>query len=73
MIALIGLVVGIIIGIVVNPTLPPGLQPYLPIMIVAALDAIFGAVRAYLAHTFSDRVLSSHSCPTLPLRLSSFG
>ena len=56
MIALIGLVVGIIIGIVVNPTLPPGLQPYLPIMIVAALDAIFGAVRAYLAHTFSDRV-----------------
>ena len=49
MIALIGLVVGIIIGIVVNPTLPPGLQPYLPIMIVAALDAIFGAVRAYLA------------------------
>ncbi|MDK8279298.1 MAG: small basic family protein [Cutibacterium acnes] len=55
MIALIGLVVGIIIGIVVNPTLPPGLQPYLPIMIVAALDAIFGAVRAY-SHTFSDRV-----------------
>ena len=56
MIALIGLVVGIIIGIVVNLTLPPGLQPYLPIMIVAALDAIFGAVRAYLANTFSDRV-----------------
>ena len=25
-------------------------------MIVAAMDALFGALRAYLAHTFSDRV-----------------
>ncbi|WP_130865376.1 small basic family protein [Acidipropionibacterium timonense] len=56
MLAVIGLVVGIILGLVLDPTLPAALQPYLPIMIVAALDALFGALRAYLSHTFSDRV-----------------
>nr|WP_198423731.1 small basic family protein [Microlunatus antarcticus] len=39
-----------------QPTLPLGLQPYLPIAIVAALDALFGAFRAYLEGTFTDRV-----------------
>ena len=32
------------------------LQPYLPIAIVAAMDALFGAFRAYLEGNFSDRV-----------------
>ena len=56
MIPLIGLVVGIVLGLVLQPTLPVGLQPYLPIAIVAALDALFGAFRAYLEGTFTDRV-----------------
>jgi len=56
MLAILGLVVGVILGLVVHPDLSPALQPYLPIMIVAAMDALFGALRAYLAHTFSDRV-----------------
>ena len=56
MLALLGLVVGVILGLVLHPDLSPALQPYLPIMIVAAMDALFGALRAYLAHTFSDRV-----------------
>ncbi len=56
MIPLIGLVVGIVLGLVLQPTLPLGLQPYLPIAIVAALDALFGAFRAYLEGTFTDRV-----------------
>ena len=47
---------GVILGLVLHPDLSPALQPYLPIMIVAAMDALFGALRAYLAHTFSDRV-----------------
>jgi small basic protein len=54
--AVIGLIVGIVLGIVLNPSIPVWLQPYLPIMIVAALDALFGACRSYLSHTFSDRV-----------------
>ena len=56
MIPLVGLVVGIVIGLLLQPTLPVGLQPYLPIAIVAALDALFGAFRAYLEGTFTDRV-----------------
>jgi len=56
MLAILGLVVGVILGLVVHPDLSPALHPYLPIMIVAAMDALFGALRAYLAHTFSDRV-----------------
>ncbi|MFV0425979.1 MAG: small basic family protein [Beutenbergiaceae bacterium] len=56
MIAVIGLVVGITLGLLLQPNVPPELQPYLPIAVVAALDALFGGVRARLEHTFDDRV-----------------
>ena len=56
MIPLIGLLAGIVLGIVLEPSIPQILQPYLPIAIVAAMDALFGAFRAYLEGTFTDRV-----------------
>lgn len=56
MAAVLGLVLGAIIGIFVKPTIPLVLQPYLPIMVLAALDALVGAGRAYLERNFSDRV-----------------
>lgn len=56
MFAIIGLVVGVVLGIVLQPVLPREVQPYLPIAIVAALDAIFGGFRAYLDRQFTDRV-----------------
>lgn len=56
MIPLIALLVGAIIGLVLRPDVPAGFQPYLPVAVVAALDAIFGAVRARLEGTFSERV-----------------
>lgn len=56
MIALGGLLVGIIVGLILEPTVPVWLQPYLPIAIVAALDAVVGAVRALLDGVFRDRV-----------------
>jgi small basic protein len=56
MIPLIGLAVGVIAGLVFQPTLPTGLQPYLPIAIVAALDAVIGALRALGERRFNDRV-----------------
>lgn len=56
MIALLGLVLGIALGLWLEPSLPTALQPYLPIAIVAALDALFGAFRAYLGGTFTDKV-----------------
>ena len=56
MVPLIGLLAGIALGLILEPTVPQALQPYLPIAIVAAMDALFGALRAYLEGTFSDRV-----------------
>lgn len=56
MIPAIGLVIGVILGIVLQPAVPLWLQPYLPIAVVAALDAIFGAFRALLEGAFEDRV-----------------
>lgn len=56
MIAVIGLVVGVVAGLLVQPTVPAELQPYLPIAIVAALDAVVGAFRALGERRFNDRV-----------------
>lgn len=56
MIAALGLVVGVVVGLVLRPTVPPELQPYLPIAVVAALDAVFGGLRAVLDGIFDDRV-----------------
>jgi small basic protein len=51
-----GLVLGIILGLIFQPHVPAPLQPYLPIAVVAALDAVFGALRAYLEGIFDNRV-----------------
>ena len=56
MIAVLGLVVGIVGGLFLEPTVPTGLQPYLPIAVVAALDAVFGGLRAVLDGIFDDKV-----------------
>jgi small basic protein len=55
-IAILGLVVGIVLGIVLKPDVPLGLEAYLPIAVVAALDAVFGAFRAFLDGIFDDKV-----------------
>jgi small basic protein len=55
-IAAIGLVIGIVLGVLLQPVVPLGLQPYLPIAVVAALDAVFGASRALLDGVFDDKV-----------------
>ena len=56
MIAALGLIVGIVLGLVFRPDVPVGLEPYLPIAVVAALDAVFGGVRAVLDGIFDDKV-----------------
>ena len=55
MIAVIALVAGVVLGVILEPTVPIGLQPYLPIAVVAALDAVFGGVRAKLDGIFDDK------------------
>lgn len=56
MYAVIGLILGILLGLLLQPDVPAELQPYLPIAVVAALDALFGAFRARLENVFDDRV-----------------
>ena len=56
MIAAIGLLVGIVLGLVLQPDVPVALEPYLPIAVVAALDAVLGGLRAQLDGLFDDRV-----------------
>ena len=56
MIPAIGLAVGVVLGLILQPTVPIWLQPYLPIAVVAALDAVFGGVRALLDGIFDDKV-----------------
>ena len=56
MIPAIGLLIGILFGLLVHPVVPLWLQPYLPIAVVAALDAVFGAFRSVLDGIFNDRI-----------------
>lgn len=56
MIPVIGLAIGIVAGLVLQPTVPAPLQAYVPIAIIAALDAVVGAARAMGEKRFDDRV-----------------
>jgi small basic protein len=56
MIAAFALVIGIVAGLILRPTVPTWLEPYLPIAVVAALDAVFGGIRARLDGVFDAKV-----------------
>jgi small basic protein len=55
MIAVIALLAGILLGVLIDPAVPIWLLPYLPIAVVAALDAVFGGIRAKLDGIFDDK------------------
>jgi small basic protein len=55
-IALLALLLGALLGLLLQPTVPDALVPYLPVAVVAALDALFGGLRAYFDGTFSERI-----------------
>ena len=55
MIPVLALIAGVILGVILDPTVPAALEPYLPIAVVAALDAVFGGVRAKLDGIFDDK------------------
>ncbi len=56
MLPILGLAIGVLLGLLFDPTVPLWLQPYLPIAVVAALDAVFGGLRAVLDGIFNDKV-----------------
>ncbi|MCP3802135.1 small basic family protein [Allokutzneria sp. A3M-2-11 16] len=53
---MIALAVGVVLGLWLDPTVPDWVQPYLPIAVVAALDAVFGGLRARLDEIFDAKV-----------------
>lgn len=54
--AALALGVGVVGGLLISPTVPDWLAPYLPIAVVAALDALFGGARAWLEKIFDAKV-----------------
>ena len=56
MIPILGLAVGVVLGLLLDPSVPLWLQPYLPIAVVAALDAVFGGIRARFDGIFDAKV-----------------
>ncbi|MBM9469193.1 small basic family protein [Nakamurella leprariae] len=56
MYAVIALAIGVVAGLFLQPTVPDWMAPYLPIAVIAALDAVFGGVRARLDHIFDAKV-----------------
>ncbi len=56
MVGALALVIGIVAGLILRPTVPTWLEPYLPIAVVAALDAVFGGIRARLDGVFDAKV-----------------
>jgi small basic protein len=55
MIAVLALIAGVVLGVLLEPTPPVWLLPYLPIAVVAALDAVLGGIRARLEGSFDDK------------------
>ena len=56
LIGIIALIIGIGLGLWFRPSVPEVIAPYLPIAVVAALDAVFGGLRAYLENIFDAKV-----------------
>jgi small basic protein len=53
------LLVGLFIGLQLNLTIPEAYARYTAVAILAALDAVFGAIRAELNKSYSNRVFVS--------------
>jgi small basic protein len=56
MLVLISLAIGVVLGVVLSPDVPASIARYLPIALMAALDSVFGGLRARLEGTFDDRI-----------------
>ena len=56
---LAGLLIGILLGLSSDIQVPPAWSHYLAVALLAALDTVFGGMRANLEGTFDVRVFSS--------------
>jgi small basic protein len=55
LVLVVALALGVAVGLVTNVAVPALLLNYLAVVVLAALDACLGGVRASLEHEFSDR------------------
>lgn len=56
MLVIVSLFAGIGLGVAFHSAVPFSWAPYLPMAVMAALDSVFGGLRARLEGTFDDRV-----------------
>lgn len=56
---LLGLVLGISLGLLTELQIPTAYESYLSIAVLAALDTLFGGIRAQLQQVYDDKVFVS--------------
>lgn len=56
---LLGLILGISLGLLTDIQIPSVYENYLSIAVLAALDTLFGGIRAQLQHVYDDKVFVS--------------
>ena len=52
----LGLLLGLALGLLTDIQIPHAYENYLSIAVLAALDTIFGGIRAYLQQVYNDKV-----------------
>lgn len=57
--AILGLILGVSLGLLTDIRIPPEYANYLSIAVLAALDTLFGGIRAHLQQVYDDKVFVS--------------
>lgn len=57
--SILGLILGISLGLLTDIQIPPEYANYLSIAVLAALDTLFGGIRAHLQQVYDDKVFVS--------------
>ena len=52
----VGLILGALLALLLRPTVPPEYTRYLVVVVIAALDASLGGIRAWLEEAFVERI-----------------
>lgn len=55
----LGLIIGIALGLLSNFSIPDEYSNYLSIAVLAALDTLFGGIRAHLQNIYDEKVFVS--------------
>jgi small basic protein len=56
---ILGLLIGLLLGFLTDVKIPVEYSNYLSIAVLAALDTLFGGIRAYLQNIYDERVFVS--------------